>query len=269
MGMPMRAGREFGGSDDSTSRRVAIVNETFARRLWPGEGAIGRFIKQGWPETPEADAPWREVVGVVPDIKLEGVDQEVPMQAYLPLAQAPSRSMAIVARTTVAPASLARQLEGAVQRVEKDLPVSRVIPMTGLMRNAIARQRLSTVILGLFATVAVLLAAVGLYGVVSQSVTERTREIGVRMALGSERRAVLRLFVIHGVVTAAAGTAIGLAGAFVLSRWMETMLFEVTPTDPVTFAGVAVVLLVVAAAACYIPARRASRLDPLMALRTD
>ena len=124
-------------------------------------------------------------------------------------------------------------------------------------------------ILGLFAAVAVLLAAVGLYGVVSQSVTERTREIGIRMALGSARGGVVKLFVLHGIWTAAVGTVVGLAGAFVLSRWMTALLFEITPTDPVTFATVALVLLAVAATACYIPARRAAHMDPLAALRGD
>jgi len=267
--MRLSAGREFTDADRLGGHWVVVVNETLAKRIWPGESPLGKFLKQGWPETPEADAPWREVVGIAPDVKLEGVDQDVPMQAYLPLRQAPSRSVAIVARTSVPPETLARALETAVQSVEKDLPVTRVLPMAQLMRNAIARQRLSTVILGMFAGVALLLAAVGLYGVVSQSVTERTREIGVRMALGSERSAVLRLFVFHGVATAGVGTLMGLAGAFVLSRWLETLLFGVEPTDPATFAIVAIVLLLVAAAACYIPSRRAARMDPLIALRTD
>ena len=269
MGMRLRAGRAFTDADNPASRRVVIVNETFARRLWPGEDPLGRQVKQGWPETPEADAPWREVVGVVADVTLEGVDQDVPMQAYLPLRQNPSRSVAIVARTSVRPEFVGRQLETAVHTIEKDLAVTRVLPMTELMRNAIARQRLSTMILGVFAAVALLLAAVGLYGVVSHSVTERTREIGVRMALGSGRSAVLKLFVMHGLATAAAGTVVGMAGAFALSRWLETLLFGIEPTDPVTFVAVAVVLLIVAAAACYIPARRAARLDPLNALRAE
>jgi putative ABC transport system permease protein len=149
------------------------------------------------------------------------------------------------------------------------LPVTRVLPMTQLMQNAVARQRLSTMIFAVFAIVAIVLAAVGLYGVVSHSVTERTREIGVRMALGAEHAQVLRLFVTHGIVTAAAGTLAGLAGAAVLSRWLETLLFGVQPTDPATLLGVALILLVVAAVACYIPARRAARVDPLVALRNE
>ena len=269
MGISLRAGRAFTDGDNQASQRVTIVNEAFARRLWPGENPIGKFIKQGWPETPETDAPWREVVGLVPDIKLDGVDQDVPLQAYLPLRQESSRSVAIVARTLVPPESLARQLEMAVQSVEKNLPVTRVLPMTALMSSAIARQRLSTVILAVFAGIALVLAAVGLYGVVSQNVTERTREIGLRMALGSGRGAVLRLFVLNGIAIAAVGTVAGLAGAYFLSRWMASMLFEVEPTDALTFTAVPIVLLLVAAIACYIPARRAARLDPLQALRQE
>jgi putative ABC transport system permease protein len=237
--------------------------------VWPGENPVGKFLKQGWPETPEEFSPWREVVGVAPDVRLEGVDQDVPMQAFVPFVQVPSRSVAIVARLSGPTEAAVRPLEAAVQAIDPELPLTRVLPMTSMMRTAIARQRLSAVILGVFAVVALLLAAVGLYGVVSQSVTERTREIGVRMALGSNRGAVLRLFVLQGLATAAVGTVVGLAGAFILARWMETLLFGVEPTDPATFAVVPVVLLFVAAAACYVPARRAARMDPLTALRSD
>jgi putative ABC transport system permease protein len=267
MGITLRAGRGFDARDHAKAARVVIVNDTLAKQLWPGESPLGKFIKQGWPETPEDRAPWREVVGVVNDVKLNGVDRDTPLQAFLPLSQNPSRSVAIVLRTSNDPASIARLVEAAVQSVEKELPVIRLMPMTRMMQNAVARQRLSAVILGVFAIVAIVLAAVGLYGVVAHSVTERTREIGVRMALGAERGQVQRLFVIQGVVTAFAGTVAGLAGAAVLSRWLETMLFGVQPADPATLAAVALLLLAVSAAACYIPARRAARIDPLLALR--
>jgi putative ABC transport system permease protein len=269
MGMQLREGREFDVHDDAGAERVAVVNETFAKRMWPGESAVGKQVKQGWPETPEDRTPWRRVVGVVNDVKLNGVDQDTPMQAFLPYAQNPSRSAAIVARTSVDPASLGNSFASVIQSVDKETPVTRILPMTQLMSAAVARQRLSTVVLAVFAGVAILLAAVGLYGVVSHGVTERTREIGVRMALGAERASVLRLFVLGGIKLAAAGTIVGLVGAYLLTKWIETLLFQVTPTDPATFAIVASVLLAVAALACYIPARRAARIDPLAALRVD
>jgi putative ABC transport system permease protein len=269
MGVTLRAGRTFDARDSAKAARVTIVNEAFARRMWPGEDPVGKQVKQGWPEDSGPGNPWREVVGVVGDVKLDGVDQDTPMQAFLPLAQAPSRSVAIVARTAGEPDALTRPVEAAVQDIEKELPVTRVMPMTRLMRDAVARQRLSTVILAVFAVVAIVLAAVGLYGVVAHSVTERTREIGVRMALGAEQSSVLRLFVVHGLATAAVGTIAGLAGAAALSRWLEDLLFGVQPTDPATFAAVAGLLLLVSVAACYLPARRAARVDPLVALRSE
>ena len=269
MGMRLREGREFESSDTLSAERVVVVNETFARRMWPGESPLGKQVKQGWPETPESVAPWRRVVGVVNDVKLDGVDQDTPMQAFLPYTQNPSRSTAFVVRTSVDPGSVGKSLVAALNGLDRELPVTRVMPMAELMSAAVARQRLSTVILAVFAGVAILLAAVGLYGVVSHGVTERTREIGVRMALGAQRASVLRLFVVDGVKMAALGTALGLVGAYLLTKWIETLLFEVTPTDPVTFATVASVLLLVAALACYIPARRAARIDPLRALRID
>ena len=164
---------------------------------------------------------------------------------------------------------LADSLTSVVQSLNAETPVTRVLPMEELMSAAVARQRLSTVILAVFAGVAILLAAVGLYGLVSHGVTERTREIGVRMALGAERASVLRLFVLGGIKLAAVGAIVGLAGAYLLTKWIETLLFQVKPTDPATFAVVATLLLVVAALACYIPARRAARIDPLTALRID
>jgi len=266
MGIRMVGGRTFDSRDLDASPRVIIVNTTLAHRMWPGEDAIGKRLKQGWPE---GDAPWREVVGIVEDVKLEGVDQDVPMQVFIPLTQDTPRSVAIVARTSVEPMRVARDLEAAVQSVNHDVPLTNVQPMTALMSDAIARQRLSLVVLAVFAVVAVLVAAVGLYGVVAHSVTERTREIGVRMALGAEGGQVLGLFVRQGLFTATVGIFIGLAGAAMLTRALEKLLFGVKPSDPATLGSVAVLLLVIAAVACYIPARRAARIDPLTALRAE
>jgi putative ABC transport system permease protein len=261
-----RRGRGFDSRDLDSSPKVIIVNDTLARRMWPGAEPVGKRLKQGWPE---GDGPWREVVGVVDDVKLEGVDKDVPMQVFLPITQETPRSIAIVARTSGEPMNVARDLEAAVQSINHDVPLTKVQPMTALMSDAIARQRLSLVVLAVFAMVAVLVAAVGLYGVVAHSVTERTREIGVRLALGAEGRQVLGLFVRQGLVTAAVGTIIGLGGAAMMTRVLEKLLFGVKPSDPATLGGVAFLLLVVAGVACYIPARRAARIDPLAALRAE
>jgi putative ABC transport system permease protein len=266
MGIAMKSGREFSRADDQRAAHVVIVNETLARRLWPGENAIGKRIKQGWPEW---KTPWREVVGVAADVKLEGVDAVTPLQIFAPLAQETTRSVAIVARTAGDPGDLAKPFTAAVQAVEPTSPVTGVQPLTQLMTTALATRRLSTMIFAVFAAVAVLIAAIGLYGVVAHSVTERTREIGVRMALGAERRRVLRLFIGQGLITAIAGVIAGSGVAIWLSRRIESLLFGVTPTDPATLGAVSMLLIVVACVACYIPARRATQVDPLIALKSE
>ena len=255
--------------DAGEARRLvqwSDVADKLAARFWPGESALGKRIKQGWPEDP---GTWREVVGVVADVKLEGVDQHTPLQIYLPLPQAPSRNVSVVIRTATEPEGLTAALESAIQGVQPDLPVARILPMTRLMTRAIATRRLSTMIFAVFAGVAMLIAAVGLYGVVSQSVTERTREIGLRMALGAERRRVLGMFVRQGLLTALVGVAAGTVGAVLLSKWVEQLVFNVAPRDPATLGAVAGLLLGVAALACYVPARRAARVDPLIALKAE
>jgi putative ABC transport system permease protein len=191
------------------------------------------------------------------------------MQVFLPLTQETPRSIAIVARTAVEPGTLSKALESTVQALQPDLPVMRTLSMTSLMSTAVATRRLSAMILATFGIVAILIAAVGLYGVVSHSVTERTREIGLRMALGAEQSTILRLFVGQGLMTAATGIVVGVAGALGLSSWLRQILFGVEPTDPATLAVVATILLIVALIACYVPARRATRVDPLVALRAE
>jgi putative ABC transport system permease protein len=245
---------------------VTVVNESLAKRLWPGEDAVGKRLKQGWPESP---TPWREVVGVVGDVKFNGVTAETPMQAYLPLVHEPSRSLAIVARTQGDPASLGPAVEGLVEQLNKDLPLFQVRTMDDMLGTSIARQRMSMLVFAVFAVVALTLASVGLYGVVAHGVTERTHEIGVRMALGAEARHVLRLVVRQGLSMALIGMAIGIGASLALSRWIEGLLFGVTANDPATIAGVVVTLLGVALIACYVPAWRATRVDPTTALRAE
>jgi putative ABC transport system permease protein len=266
IGMRIIRGRSFTESDSQQSQMVTVVNETLATRLWPGEDAVGKRLKQGWPEDKTA---WREVVGVVADTKFNGLIAETPMQAFLPLAQEPMRTVAIVSRTSVDPGSIAPAVESVVHQIDKDLPLYQTRTMDAVLSASIAQQRMSRIVFVTFAGVALVLAAVGLYGVVAQGVTERTHEIGVRMALGAQSRSVVGLVVQQGLSMALVGSAIGVGGAIALSRWIQGLLFNVTATDPVTFATVVAVLLAVGAAACLVPAWSAARVDPMKALRTE
>jgi putative ABC transport system permease protein len=265
----LKRGRAFDATDRLESPKVAMVNETLARKLWPGENPIGKRVKQGWPETPENLAPWREVIGVVSDLKFEGVAAETPMQVFLPMAQEPPRGLWIVARTSGDPRRVVQPIEAAVHALDKELPTYLVRTLPEIMDGAVARERVSLVILVVFSIVALVLAAAGLYGVVAHGVTERRHEIGLRVALGAHPADVRRLFVRQGLATSAVGAAIGLVAALLLARWIEKLLFGVKPTDPMTLAAVVAALLLVSTAACYVPARRATRVDPASALRID
>ncbi len=266
LGMRVVAGRVFDARDVEGAPKVVVVNQSLANRVWPNEDPVGKRIKQGWFDS---DTPWMEVVGVVGDVKFEGPSAETPMQVYLPIAQEPIRSVALLVRTPGNPAALARAVESAVHDLDQDLPVYAVRTMDQLLDASIARQRMAVIIFVTFAGVALVLAGIGLYGVVSQSVTERTHEIGVRVALGAERRHVLSLVVGQGLAMAAVGTAIGLIAALALARTIEGLLFGVTAADPVTFVAVPAALLSVAALACYAPAWRAAGVDPTQALRAE
>jgi putative ABC transport system permease protein len=276
MGMRLVRGRRFDASESPDSAKTVVVNETLARRLWPGEDAIGKRLKQGWPETPDhptspgaSFSPWREVVGVVADVKFNGINSETPLQVYLPMVQEPSRSLAIVLRTSLEPTSIVPSVEAIVRGLDKNLPLFQARSMDQVLDTSIARERVSTIIFAVFAIVALTLAAVGLYGVVSHGVTERTHEIGVRMALGADARHVLGLVVRQGLTTTLVGVAIGIATALALSRAMSGLLFGVAATDPPTFAAVVATLIAFAAIACYLPAWRATRVDPTTALRAE
>jgi putative ABC transport system permease protein len=266
MGIRLLRGRGFTSADTAGSPHVTIINETLARRVWPGEDPIGKRLKQGFPEDPN---PWREVIGVVANVKFYGAELGVPRQAYLPLAQAPQPSVSLVVRTAGDPLQAAAAVERAVHAVEKDAPVFVIRSMDQLLGNSLAQRRLTLTLLSSFAALALLLAAVGAYGVVSHSVKQRTHELGVRMALGAQRRDVLKLVLAQGLKLTLLGVGIGLLAAFALTRWMETLLFSVRPADPLTFTVIAAVLTLVSLAACWIPARRAAKVDPLVALRRE
>jgi putative ABC transport system permease protein len=266
MGMRIVRGRLFSDADNGASSEVAVVNETFAKRLWSGEDPIGKRFKQGWPED---KGPWWEVVGVVADTRFNGLLAETPLQAFLPLPQQAMRGFAIAARTNVEPASVAPAIESVVRQIDKDLPLFQTRTMDTVLSASIARQRMSRIVFVTFAIVALVLAAIGLYGVVAQGVTERTHEIGIRMALGAPRGTVLGLILGQGFAMTLAGSAIGIAGAIALSRWVQGLLFNVAATDPATLTVVAVVLIGVGVAACLVPAWTAARVDPMNALRAE
>jgi len=265
MNIPLLRGRYFTERDRAGAPEVVIIDEVLARRYFPGEEPLGKRIAVEGPG-------WREIVGVVGQIKYKGLDADYQGQLYFPHAQDPWRGMYrmnLVVRTAAEPTSLVSAVRGAIQRVDKDQPVYRVMSMEQLVADSVAQRRFSMLLLGLFAALALLLAAVGLYGVLAYSVTERTHEIGVRMALGAQKGDVLRLVVGQGMMQALTGIGTGLAAAFALTRLMSSLLFGVSATDPVTFVVIALLLTSVAFVACYIPARRATKVDPLVALRYE
>ena len=267
LGARLTRGRLFTAADSATSPLVVVVNEALAAAVWPGQDPVGQYVRQGWPES---STPWRQVVGVIADIKFQGLTEDTTMQQlYMPFAQNPPGDFTVAIRTAVEPSSLRSAVESVVSSISRDMPVSLMRTMEEVLDASIARQRMALIVLGVFALVALVLAASGLYGLVAHSVTERTHEIGVRMALGAERGDVIRLVIRHGLSMTIAGIVIGIGGAAALSKSLEGLVFGVQPMDPATFAGVSVMLLGVSMAACYLPAWRATRIPPTTALRAD
>lgn len=266
MSTPVRKGRAFGTLDQATAPAVMIVNDTFARRFFPGEEVIGKRIIPGEGRQPVT----REIVGVVGDVRHEGLDVEPTPEYYIPYEQASVDDMTVVARTTaVNPTSIAMPLRDVIRAMDKEQPVYNIRPMTQLLTESLAQRRFNLILLGGFALLALVLAGIGIYGVMSYSVAQRTREIGVRIALGAQSRDVLKMVLFHALGLTAIGLALGLVGAFALTRFLVTLLFEIKPTDLTTFAIVSIVLGAVAITACLIPARRATKVDPLVALRYE
>ena len=259
-------GRPFTIADTSESAPVALVNETLARLIWPGEDAIGKQIKWGFPEQPNS---WREIVGIVADVKYEGVAEPTPMQIYMPITQETPRDLAVVVRTSGSPGAVRAATERVIHAFDANIPVYSVRTLDDMLATSMARERMSMLVFGVFGLVALTLASVGLYGVVAHGVTERTHEIGIRLALGADRKTVLALVVGQGLSMSLVGTIVGLAASVGLSRSLQGLLFGVTPTDPATFMAVVAILLAVALVACAVPAWRAARLDPSTALRTE
>jgi putative ABC transport system permease protein len=266
MGIPILKGRDFDERDAKDAAKVTIIDERLARKYWPDEDPLGKRIRFGPPEDNE---PWHTIVGVVREVKHARLDASTRESVYLPFAQIPIGGSSLAIRTAGRPENLIAAVRNQVREMDPDLPVTRIMPMTEVVARSVWQPRLYTALFGVFAVVALILATVGIYGVMSYSVTQRTREIGLRMALGAERKDVLKLVVGQGVVLAAIGVGVGLAAAAALTRLMSSLLFGVTTTDPITFAAVSVLLTCVALGACFIPARRAAKVDPMVALRYE
>jgi putative ABC transport system permease protein len=264
MEVPLIAGRDFTEYDNREAPGVAIVSEGFAESFLGGEDPVGKRIAFGG-DNPE----WLSVVGVVRDVKHFGLDVAARPVVYTPFMQQSNPQMSLVLRTATDPASFAALVRREIQAVDKDQPISDVRTMEQLLSDSVSGRRFSTLLLGLFASVALTLAAVGIYGVMSYSVTQRKHEIGIRMALGASSQDVLRLIVGQGMTVALAGVAVGLAASFALTRLMESLLFGVSATDPVTFIVIPLILAGVALGACFVPARKAARVDPMIALRYE
>ena len=267
MGIPLLEGRSLTEHDVEASPPVALVNQTMAEELWPNDDPIGKRIK--FPGSEKRPQPWRTVVGVVSDVTQRALDKKAPMQIYLPEAQFPTQFMTLVVRTSSDPAGMTAAVRNEILAIDKDQAVYQIATMDQLLADSISLRRFSMMLLIAFAGVAVTLAAVGIYGVISYSVTQRTHEIGVRMALGANRKNIVKLVVGQGLILTLTGIGIGLAGAFGVTRVMEGLLFGVSATDPVTFAVISVVLAGVALGACFLPAWRASKVDPMIALRYE
>jgi putative ABC transport system permease protein len=266
MGIPLRRGRLFTERDTKDAPRVALINETMAKKIFSDEDPIGKRITF---DNRQKNPEWFEIVGIVGDVKQYGLDQLTTMQTYEPFTQQTFPYMTLVVRTVGDPANLSGAIRSEILKLDKEQPATNIKTLNEFFSTSIAQQRFSVVLLAVFAAVALVLAAVGIYGVLSYAVTQRTHEIGIRIALGAGRRDVLRLVVGQGMLLTVIGVVGGLVAAFGLTRLMASLLFGVTATDAVTFGSVASVLLVVALLACYIPARRATKVDPLVVLRYE
>ncbi len=264
MEIPVLEGRAFDERDRADSRKVVIVNETLARSVWPGESAVGKTVEMNW-----GDDLVAEVVGVVGDVRLVRLDGAARATLYWPESQLTNNFMSIIVRGKDGRRPAAAELRSAISSVDPELPLTSIQEMETVVSGSLGRPRMTLTLMSVFGGVALVLAAIGLYGVVAFSVSQRVREIGLRMALGASAKDVSRLVLREGLKLALVGVALGVAGALLLARFLESLLYEVEPRDPMTLAAIAVLLVGVALLASYFPARRASRIDPFRALRTE
>jgi putative ABC transport system permease protein len=269
MRIPLKKGRGFEGSDLQGGPQVTIIDEQFVKKYFPHTDPIGKRITFGPTRRGATDSTWITIVGVVGHAAHEGLDAEPRIQYYFPTSQFGLNGMTVAIRTVVNPTSVLSAAREAVHSVDSNLPLSAVNTMDKLVESSVGQRKLSMMLLALFSIIAVVLASIGIYGVMSYSVTQRSRELGIRMALGAERPRVLALVVGQGMTLAGIGVAIGLVAAFALTRFLSNLLFSVGATDPSTFTLVSVVLVTVAFLATLVPALRATRVDPVVALREE
>jgi putative ABC transport system permease protein len=267
MEISLRKGRGIADQDTSDSPNVALINQKMAEQLWPNQDPVGRRIR--FPGSERNTQPWRTIVGVVSNVSQYALDKEPPMQIYLPHSQFPTSFNNIVVKTEDDPNSVLAAVRREILAIDKDQAVYNVVTLEQLHADSISLRWFFTLLLSVFAAITLTLAVIGIYGVMSYAVTQRTQEIGIRMALGARREDVLKLVVKGGIALALTGVAIGLVMAFALTRLMQSVLFGITPSDALTYVMGALGLIVVAALACYIPARRATKVDPLVALRYE
>ena len=278
LGIPLRRGRVFTELEGPGSPLVLIINEAFAKKYFPNEDAVGRRVQIAKGLGPEFEEPPRQIVGVVGDVREGGLKRSFAPVMYVPVGQVPDGMMRLanqllpmnwMVRSAAPSGSTVQAIQREFLAVDPQLAVTRIRPMKQVIGEGIARENFNMLLLSIFAVIALLLAAIGIYGIMSYAVEQRTHEIGIRMALGAGRRETLRLIISQGMRLIIVGVAIGLAAAFGLSRLLSTLLFEVKPTDPITFTTVPAVLALIALLATYIPARRATRVDPVIALRGE
>jgi putative ABC transport system permease protein len=263
LNIQLQKGRVFRESDGIDAPPVLVINEVMARQYWPDQDPIGKRMAT------DMGPGWRAIVGVVKSVRHMGLDDELHPEIYFPVAQFPWPNLTLVVRTNGEPLNFIGAVRNQVQAIDKDQPISNIHTMDEFLARTVSQPRFNLILLAIFAGLALLLAAVGIYGVMSYLVTERTHEIGIRMALGAQTRDVLKLVVSQGLTLTFIGIAIGLITAFGLTRLMKSLLFRVSTTDPLTFAVITLLLIVMALLACWIPARRAAKVDPLLSLRRD
>ncbi|HEV2669082.1 MAG TPA: FtsX-like permease family protein, partial [Blastocatellia bacterium] len=264
--VPLRAGRFFNAGDNQGAVPVTIINETMARRFWPGEVAVGKRFKLGQAQSTN---PWLTVVGVVGDMRRQSLELQPIAQIFRPYLQSSERRLILLTRATGEPTQLAPLVRNEIRAIDKTVLVNGISTFESLLARNVAQRRFQTWLLALFSALALMLAAVGIYGVTSYAVMQSTRELGIRVALGAQARDVLKLVVGQGMLLTVLGVGIGLLAAFALTRVLAGLLFDVTATDPTTFIAAPLALLAVALLACFVPARRATKVDPMVTLRHE